>query len=274
MGDGVTGAFARATAVSRTGDGRYVAEVAEGWDIRDNANGGYLLAIGARAMCDATDRPDPVTVTGHFLSPGRMGPIDVGTSVVKAGKRFTTARADLTDGATGRPVLAMLGTFGDLDTAEGPEVIDGGPPELPDPDECIAVVPGDPLPPRFMSKVELRLHPDDSGFFEGRPTGIPLIRGWFRLREGEPVDPIGLLCVVDSFPPTVFNARLPVAWTPTIELTAHVRARPAAGWLACEFRTRFVSGGFLEVDTEVWDLDGRFVAQARQLALVPRAPAD
>src|SRR6478609_6988878 len=97
MDDAVRGAFARATAVSRVGGGGYVAEVAEGWDIRDNANGGYLLAIGARAMCDATDRPDPVTVTGHFLSPGRMGPIDIATSIVKAGNRFTTARADLTD---------------------------------------------------------------------------------------------------------------------------------------------------------------------------------
>ena len=122
--------------MSRTGDGRYVAEVAEGWDIRDNANGGYLLAIGARAMCDRDRSARPGHGDRSLPVPGRMGPIDVVTSVVKAGKRFTTARADLTDGATGRPVLAMLGTFGDLDTAEGPEVIDGGPPELPDPDEC------------------------------------------------------------------------------------------------------------------------------------------
>jgi hypothetical protein len=30
-----------------------------------------------------------------------------------------------------------------------------------------------------------------------------------------------------------FNARLPVAWTPTVELTAHIRASPAPGWLRC-----------------------------------------
>ena len=112
-----------------------------------------------------------------------------------------------------------------------------------------------------MSKVELRLHPDDSGFFEGRPTGIPLIRGWFRLPRGRSPSIRSASCAWStSFPPTVFNARLPVAWTPTIELTAQrAGPRPAAGWLACEFRTRFVSGGFLEVDTEVWDLDGRLV---------------
>jgi hypothetical protein len=65
-------------------------------------------------------------------------------------------------------------------------------------------------------------------------------------------------------------ARLPVAWTPTVELTAHVRASPAPGWLRCRFSTRFVTAGFLEEDGEVWDSTGRLVGQARQLALVPR----
>ena len=83
----------------------------------------------------------------------------------------------------------------------------------------------------------------------------------------------GLLLAVDAFPPTAFNTRLPVAWTPTVELTAHVRARPVPGWVRCRFSTRFVTGGFLEEDGEVWDERGRLVAQSRQLALVPRAEA-
>jgi len=73
-----------------------------------------------------------------------------------------------------------------------------------------------------------------------------------------------------------FNADFPVAWTPTIELTVHVRARPEPGWLRCKFVTHFVTGGFLEEDGEIWDSTGRLVAQSRQLALVPRghsAPA-
>ena len=51
------GAFERATAVERvapTGGetATYRAEVAEGWDILGNANGGYLLALAARMMTE------------------------------------------------------------------------------------------------------------------------------------------------------------------------------------------------------------------------------
>jgi hypothetical protein len=125
-------------------------------------------------------------------------------------------------------------------------------------------------PPSFMSKVELRLHPDDAGFLQGNASGRAQVRGWFRLPGGEPIDPVALLVAVDSFPPTIFNADLPVGWTPTVELTAHVRGVPVEGWLRCAFTTRFVTGGYLEEDGEVWDGSGRLIAQSRQLALVPR----
>ena len=119
-----------------------------------------------------------------------------------------------------------------------------------------------------MGRVELRLHPGDLG--PAGAAGPPRVRGWFRFPAGEPVDPLGLLVAVDAFPPTVLRTDLPAAWVPTLELTAHIRARPEPGWLRCTFATRFITGGFLEEDGEVWDSSGRLVAQSRQLALVPR----
>ncbi len=260
--------FARATAVAPQGDGVWSAEVAEGWDIAGNANGGYLLALVGRALVEATGRPDPVTVTGHFVAPAKTGPVTITTEVVKQGRRFATARAALD--SPERPLLSVLGTLGDLSQAEGPELVDHRPPELPDPDDCVLLGASDTFPPPFMGRVELRLHPEDAAFGAGQQSGRPLMRGWFRLRDGEPIDTVALLCAVDAFPPTAFNAHLPVSWTPTIELTAHVRARPVAGWLRCQFSTHFVTGGFLEEDGEIWDESGRLVAQSRQLALVPR----
>lgn len=263
------GTFSDETAVRAAGEGTFEATIAEGWDIAGNANGGYLLAIAARAMRETTGRPDPVTITAHYLAPGRPGPAEVRAEAVRVGRRFATATASLA--TADRRLLQVVGTFGDLaEPAEAPERVDGEPPDLPPVEDCLANEPAAEGPPSFFSRVDLRLHPEDAEFRTGNPSGIPRMRGWLRLRDGEPWDTLGLLVAVDALPPTVFNARLPVAWTPTVELTAHVRARPAPGWLRCAFTTRFVTGGFLEEDGEVWDETGRLVAQSRQLALVPR----
>jgi hypothetical protein len=40
--------------------------------------------------------------------------------------------------------------------------------------------------------------------------------------------------------------------------------------LRCSFRTRFVTGGYLEADGELWDADDVLVGLSRQPALVPR----
>ncbi len=274
-------AFAAATAVSAVSalaEGRFAGEVHDGWDIAGNANGGYLLAIAARAMREASGRPDPVSVTAHYLRPGRPGPVTVDTEVVKEGKTFVSVRANLLDGE-GRPLLSLLGTFGTLsattDAAAHHELVDANPPDMPSFEECRPRQHSPAIAPAFMDRVDLRLHPEDSVFAHGQRSGSARMRGWFDFPEDpdggrEPIDTIGLLQATDAFPPTIFNVDLPVGWVPTVELTTHVRARPAPGPLRCVFTTRFVTGGFLEEDGEVWDATGRLVAQSRQLALVPR----
>lgn len=263
------GAFATATAVMPTGAGTYAAAIAPGWDIAGNANGGYLLAIGARAVVAATGRPDPVTVTGHYLAPGKPGPVTVTTEVHKQGRRFATASAVLEAG--GRTLLTVLATCGDLAAEVDDLLVDGQPPDLPPSEECVLVEATETFPPPFMGKVELRIHPDDIGFATGRRSGVARVRGWFRLPADEAVDTVALVCALDAFPPTIFNTDLPVGWVPTVELTTHVRCRPSPGWLRCRFTTRYVTGGFLEVDGDIWDGRDRLVAQSRQLALVPLA---
>ena len=261
--------FSEQTQVARLDGQTWSSTIHPGWDIGGNANGGYLLVLAARAMAMATGCPDPVSVTAHYLRPGKPGPVSLQVAAVRVGRRFATATATLLAGDD--PLLQAVGTFSDLAQAAGPERVDAAPPELPEPDDCVGIHPDSGVDPGFMARVDLRLHPDDQGFRQGRPSGEPRVRGWFRFPDATPVDTLGLLLAVDAFPPTIFNTRLPIAWTPTLELTAHVRARPAPGWLRCAFTTRFVTGGFLEEDGEVWDASGRLVAQSRQLALVPRA---
>jgi hypothetical protein len=258
--------FAEASAVRQAGEDTWAAEIAPGWDIMGNADGGYTLAIAARAAAEAAGRPDPVTVTAHYLAPGRAGPVAVQARVIRRGGRFATVAATLSSAE--RPVLALLGTFAELGEYAGPERVEAAPPPLPPPDECVLVMPTDTFPPPFMGRVELRLDPADADF--ATAVGPPRVSGWFRFPGGEAVDGLGLLVAVDAFPPTVLRAGLPFGWVPTVELTAHVRARPEPGWLRCAFSTRFITGGFLEEDGEVWDATGRLVAQSRQLALLPR----
>ena len=195
----LAGPFAAATAVEPAAAGEWVASIDPGWEIAGNANGGYLLAMATRALTIATGRPDPVTVTAHYLSPGPPGSVRIATQILKEGKRFATGTATMFSGT--RPLLAVLGTLGDLSQAEGPELVEGGPPELPSPEQCVRVRPTGTFPPPFMGHVDLRLHPDDAAFATGRQSGQPLMRGWFRLPGAEPIDSIALLCAVDAFRP-------------------------------------------------------------------------
>ncbi|MCX7619301.1 MAG: thioesterase family protein [Acidimicrobiales bacterium] len=261
------------TTVRRVGDTSFEAAIEPGWDIAGNANGGYLLAIIARAITEATGKPHPVTMTAHYLAPGKVGPVVIEVESVRIGNRHATATAKMLVGD--QPIIVALGTTTTLDVAPEPLLVDASPPALPSPEDCVLMRPMKPSGdhdrvPSFVDQVDLRLHPEDAGFIEGAVTGKARVRGWFRFRDDEEVDPLGLLVAVDGFPPTIFNAALPVGWTPTVELTAHVRAVPQPGWLRCSFSTRFVTGGYLEEDGEVWDASGRLIAQSRQLALVPR----
>jgi acyl-CoA thioesterase len=262
--------LAEATAVTAAGGGKYSGEIQPGWDIMGNANGGYLLAIAARAAALTAKTPDPVSVTAHYLRPGKAGPVSIETDLLRSGRRFSVVRSTLVAEQT---LVAVLGTYGTLEPSDSVERLESGPPDMPPPEECTPIVPTETFPPPFMGRVEIRLDPTDSLFASGIPSGRPHIQGWFRLRDDEPLDTMALLVAVDAFPPTIFNANLPIAWTPTLELTAHIRARPLPGWLRCAFTTRFITGGFLEEDGELWDESGRLVAQSRQLALIPKGAA-
>ena len=271
--DKATSGFQAATAVRRVDDRRFDATILDGWDIGGNANGGYLLAIAGRAMSQAVGRP-PLTVTAHYLAPAPAGPCVIDVEVVRAGRRMATADATLSllaaDGSSTR-ALRVLGTFAEQDAAADALQVDGAPPDLPPYDECLPVAhASDEFEPAIHQQLAVRLRPGDEGFRTGRPTGRAEIAGWFAFPEEHPVDPVGLLLVADAFPPPVFNTALPVGWVPTIELTVHVRGLPAPGPLACVFRSRFVQGGLLDEDGEVWDSAGRLVCQSRQISLTPR----
>ena len=268
---GSLGVFANATAVVANGgdgSGRYSAKIHSGWDIGGNANGGYLMAIAGRAMSEAVGRP-PLSLTAHYLSPGPAGPCEIDVDVVRTGRRLATARATMT--VEGKPILELLGTFGEQVPDDGPTFRREEPLDVMPFENCTPMRPAAASGgPALMDRLACRLCPEDGGFRRGEPTGDPTMRGWFAFVAEEPVDAIGLLLAADAFPPPIFNSDIPMAWVPTIELTVHVRGNPAPGPLRVAFRCRFIHDGLLDEEGEIWDSAGVLVAQSRQLSLMPR----
>jgi acyl-CoA thioesterase len=263
--------YREATAVRRVEENLWQTQFAENWDIMGFTNGGYMQAIASRASSEAVGGRHPVSITGHFTRPGHTGPAQVETEVIRHGKRFSVVRSRMTQ--DGEVVLVTLGSFSEP-REEDPEILlgDAAPPDLPPPDQCERALPaGDvPFPPPFVGQVDMRVGPTLVGTFAGKPSGQALIDGWIRPKDDEASDPHFLVVVSDAFPPTTFNAGLLIGWTPTLELTVHIRFPEAVGWIRCEFKSRFVSGGLIEEDGLFWDDKDRLIAQSRQLALVAK----
>ncbi|MFG2731544.1 thioesterase family protein [Streptomyces canus] len=267
--------FDRATSVlSRPDDPRvYDAELHEAWRIEKGVNGGLLLALAGRALAAELGadhgHPDPFSVSGYYLSASRPGPVTVRTETLRRGKTLSTGTASLLQGGVER--LRVIATYGDLDEHDGADVRTSAvPPEMPPPEKCLGT---EVTPPEFLKetpmleRIELRLDPATVGWLAGRPTGRGLIQGWFRLPDGREPDPLVLLLAADALPPVSYDFGI-LGWAPTVELTVHVRARPAPGWLRLRHSTRNFAHGYLEEDAEIWDSRGRLVAQSRQLARV------
>ncbi|MEM7365418.1 MAG: thioesterase family protein, partial [Pseudomonadota bacterium] len=89
-----------------------------------------------------------------------------------------------------------------------------------------------------------------------------------RFQDDTPADTLAAVMFLDAFVPSVFGVLGVIGWVPTLELTVHVRRRPAPGWLLGQFRTRDLAEGRMIEDGLLWDSQGQLVAQSRQIGLV------
>jgi hypothetical protein len=124
--------------------------------------------------------------------------------------------------------------------------------------------------PGLMNNVDVRLHPDDTGFATGSPKGEAHVRGWCAFRDGRPVDALALTLFCDALPPAMFNLSGAPGWVPTVQLSFYLRGIPDGAPVCAEFTTRELHNGMFEEDGSLWNTSGELVAQSRQLALLPR----
>ena len=253
-------------------EGAFAATISERWNaLGGTANGGYLLAVCLQALRRTMPFPDPLVASAFYLRPGLPGPAEVRTELVRNGRRTATGEARLL--RSGVEVVRALATFADLrqPVGSGRTLVLNRKPGLPPPAELPDLLGGGSLPGVSITEmVEYRMA-KPPGWLRGQPSGDPSAELWLRFRGGREPDLLSLALLSDAAAPVVLE--LGETGSATLELTVHLRAHPAPGWLACRAQTRYVLGGYHEEDFELWDSAGRLVAQSRQLALLPGSPA-
>ncbi|GAA5155402.1 thioesterase family protein [Pseudonocardia eucalypti] len=252
--------------------GEYQADLDGQWDVGSGKlHGGYLLALVAKAAvtglaADTDESLDPVAVSAEFLAAPDPGPARVRTQVLKRGRTVSVTRAELYQGD--RLMLHSTVTAGKLLTgAEAPAPVWAELPEQPaePPADAIATTDLDRTVP-LAGACEVRLDRPTVGYLR-RETGPPVIRGWAR-PHGEQPDVLFAVMASDILPPVLFNVSRP-GWSPTVQLTALMRARPAPGWLRVITSSRQVAAGWFDEDCVILDATGTLICQSRQLALAP-----
>jgi acyl-coenzyme A thioesterase PaaI-like protein len=275
--------FDRAIAVrpvTEGGDGpgpaTWAFEVDPGFTVGPKPNGGYLLAVAARAAGEAlaaggSGHRDPLAATAHYLRAPDPGPATVVTEVLRTGRSASQVRATIRQ--DDRPcvdVVLTVGTLAEAEEAE-PELWSRvAPVALPPIDECFrlpASREGSPFVVPIMDRVDLLADPGCLGFALGQPSGQGELRGWLRFADGRPIDPLALLFLLDVFPPASFDIARS-GWVPTLSLTAYLRARPAPGPLRAVQRVQVLADDRLDEVCELWDATGRLVGHATQLAAI------
>ncbi|WP_375479888.1 thioesterase family protein [uncultured Jatrophihabitans sp.] len=259
-------AFSAVSAVTPTAEGAFNADIHPAWTIDGKPNGGYLLAIIARAATAASSQPHVIAASAHYLRAPRLATVSLHVEVLRTGRTATQLRARLVQ--DGECCVEALFTMASLDATVEPRWAGGVPPAPTGRREDAVRIPSTSptgLPVAIMDEVDLRLDPETTGFAVGRPSGSGLLTGWLALPGDEQFDAVSLLYAVDAFPPATFEIEAS-GWVPTLELTAYVRALPARGPVRIIHRAGLIDAGRVDEQCWVFDSRGRLVAQSTQLA--------
>lgn len=258
------GFFDDETRVEKVSDTRWRGEIAAGWRIGAVPNGGYILAIAAKAISEALPHKDPLSLNAFYLAPTELGDVFCDVEVLRTGKGTSFAHCRLMQNGS----LRMLVTAGFTTQASlsGESWTSGSAPNYPAWEDCPAPVASKDR--EFTQRVEIRMVEGASAIRREEVEGTGVFGGWIQHRDGAACDLFSLLLFADAFPPPLFTVFGMQNWVPTVELTVQVRGTPVPGPLKGRFLTRHLSNGVMEEDGELWDQDNQLVAICRQTAKI------
>lgn len=261
-------AFATATTVARSGDGRYAAFLDASWNLRPLPQGGIVTAIALRAMSDALGEPMQTLRTMHTVFIGQVadGELEVEVELLRRGRSMSHLRAHVRNpgAAAGHITTAVFGA-----AREGFVFTELARPRVPSPDECPSF--RDPPPPGVP-------------VFEPTPFWAQRVEGraamgvapwevvdhrtaeqatWHRFDEPPftdrgLLDPFAVVVVADTMPGAIGQRIGPTdrPWFgPSVDLTVHVCGECRSEWLLAHNTARWAGDGYASVDMALWDGD-------------------
>ncbi len=254
--------FDQDTAIELTGPGLYGLTISDAWSINRTANGGYIMALLALAMTRETDKQATPILTVNYMGRCEPGPAIIKVEKIAQSGRFDRFCAVLSQ--DGKEKARALGTFAQAPEKGGLRLYEDSPPQVAAFEDCIQMPKMDDY--SLYGHMDVRLDPECSGWFAGNLAGHSIQKGWGAFRQERELDLPAVLLVADSLPPAVMVSQGILTWVPTIEMSVNVRNLPKSRRLKCIFTSRFVDGGMVEEDGQVWDGD-TLVAISRQIAL-------
>ncbi len=258
--------FDRDTALEQENDTVFSLALSDKWAINNSANGGYIMALLARAMdCRPleNDCPDRAAIlTANYIDRCYHGPSQIRVETMGESGNFIRKQARLIQ--EGRECIRAMGTFVKPGLNRFARDYERGPEPVALWEDCIVMpaMPGYSL----FDQVDLRLDPVSAGWMQGQLADRAVMKGWIEFTQDRPLDLPALALFADCFPPCVFAARGMVAWVPTIEYSVNIRQLPESNRVRGIFTTKFISNGLVEEDGELWDVSGNLVAVSRQIA--------
>ncbi|WP_182377285.1 thioesterase family protein [Nocardioides sp. WS12] len=254
-----------AVASERTADGVHRVQLTADWNTANQTpNGGYILALLLHAVLQESVHPDALSIAITYFRPGLPGPGDITVREVRVGRRVSTYDAVLVQ--AGKEIAHAVVSTHDWDAAGTFEHAPHQAPVVPRPEDCQDISPlmslgRAPILDRYTYRA-----PEVPGWLTGKPSGNTESLCWIRTTDERPLDALLAGAMTDAFPPV--TAEIGHLASATIQLTVHFRRRPDTVWALGHVVTRHVLAGYHDEDVELWDDQGRLIAQSRQLAIL------
>lgn len=244
----------------------YEGNLSNRWSIGSTPNGGYTMAIAAKAISESLDHKDPLVITANYLNRLDFGTVKINVEVMPSTKSLSSARATMSQNNEIKVIFTA--TFTDFLKSNGLNRSFRKEPEFVAYEDCIFHPFKKGFNPDLEKSIEKRYCPDSVWWDEKKVDNknkatLNLYMSW---PDKETADLYSLILFLDSTTPPIFNNMGSVGWVPTISLTSHLRAIPSSGPLKVSAKTEFLTSGFMEEDREIWDSDGNLVGQSKQLA--------